>query len=138
MGSQCLTSRVAGRGGAMVVKDTIENKEDSNRISDEESGEESRESDHRNGVEDRSGESLENVRLKVEEEGDDEADPVDLIRLQEIIPSVAAKDNVTHLDIILEAIRYIDSLQDKLADKIERGEVVPLQVAGKKRERGEE
>ena len=79
--SQCLTSRVAGRGGAMVVKDTIENKEDTNRISDEESGEESRESDHRNGVEDRSGESLENVRLKVEEEGDDEADPVDLIRL---------------------------------------------------------
>jgi len=58
-------------------------------------------------------------------------------RLQELIPSVAAKDNVTHLDIILEAIRYIDSLQDKLADKIERGEIVPLQVAGK-RKRGEE
>ena len=58
-------------------------------------------------------------------------------RLQEMIPSVAAKDNVTHLDIILEAIRYIDSLQDKLADKIERGEIVPLQVAGK-RKRGEE
>merc|ERR1712179_49310 len=137
MGSQCLTSRAAGRGGAMVVKDTIENKEDTNRISDEESEEEIRESDHRNGVEDRSGESLQSVRMKVEEEGDDEADPVDLIRLQEIIPSVAAKDNVTHLDIILEAIRYIDSLQDKLADKIERGEIVPLQVAGKKR-RGEE
>merc|ERR1712083_337585 len=138
MGSQCLTSRVAGRGGAMVVKDTIENKEDTNRISDEELEEESIENDHRNGVEERSGERLENVRLKAEEMGDDEADPVDLIRLQEIIPSVAAKDNVTHLDIILEAIRYIDSLQDKLADKIERGEITPLQVPGKKRKRGEE
>merc|ERR1712096_441778 len=130
---ECLTSRVAGRGGAMVVKDTIENKEDTNRIRDEALGEESRESDHRIDVEERSVERLENVRLKVEEIGDDEADPEDLIRLQEIIPSVAAKDNVTHLDIILEAIRYIDSLQDKLADKIERGEITPLQVAGKKR-----
>jgi hypothetical protein len=41
---------------------------------------------------------------------------------------MAAKDNVTHLDIILEAIRYIDSLQDKLADKIDTGEIVPIQV----------
>ena len=54
-------------------------------------------------------------------------------RLQGLIPSVAAKDNVTHLDIILEAIRYIDSLKDKLADKIEKGEIVPLQVGGKKK-----
>merc|ERR1712050_791899 len=109
MGSQCLTSEVTGRG-VMVVKDSME---------------------------ERSDERLRNVRLKKKENVDDEPDPVDLIRLQELIPSVAAKDNVTHLDIILEAIRYIDSLQDKLADKIERGEIVPLQVTGK-RKRGEE
>ena len=46
---------------------------------------------------------------------------------------MAAKDNVTHLDIILEAIRYIDSLQDKLAYKIEKGEIVPLQITGKRK-----
>ena len=36
-------------------------------------------------------------------------------RLKELVPSVSAKDNVTQLDIILEAIRYIDSLTHKLA-----------------------
>merc|ERR1712025_287310 len=141
MGSQCLTSEVTGRG-VMVVKDNIEKKEeererDINRNSDDDSEEEIRDSDHNNSVEQRSDERVRNVRLKKEENGDDEPDPVDLIRLQELIPSVAAKNNVTHLDIILEAIRYIDSLQDKLADKIERGEIVPLQVTGK-RKRDEE
>merc|ERR1712013_638034 len=123
MGSQCLTSRGAGRGGTMVVKDIIDkkeksNREDTNRVSDDESGGDTRESDHRNGIEERPSERWENVRLE---------------RLQEMIPSVAAKDNVAHLDIILEAIRYIDSLRDKLADKIERGEIVPLQVTGKRK-----
>jgi len=70
-------------------------------------------------------------------EDNEESEAGKLSRLQEVIPSVAAKDNVTHLDIILEAIRYIDSLQDKLADKIERGEIATLQVTGK-RKRGEE
>ena len=51
-------------------------------------------------------------------------------RLKELIPSVSAKDNVTQLDIILEAIRYIDSLQSRLADKLETGdlELVKLPV----------
>ena len=44
-------------------------------------------------------------------------------RLKELIPSVSAKDNVTQLDIILEAIRYIDSLQNRLADKLETGDL---------------
>ena len=44
-------------------------------------------------------------------------------RLKELIPSVSAKDNVTQLDIILEAIRYIDSLQNRLADKLESGDL---------------
>lgn len=50
--------------------------------------------------------------------------------MKELIPSVSAKDNVTQLDIILEAIRYIDSLQSRLADKLETGdlELVKLPV----------
>ena len=36
---------------------------------------------------------------------------------------MSAKDNVTQLDIILEAIRYIDSLQNRLADKLESGDL---------------
>ena len=52
-------------------------------------------------------------------------------RLQDLIPSITAKDNVTQLDIILEAIRYIDSLQNKLADKIDSGEIIPIQVVVK-------
>ena len=54
-------------------------------------------------------------------------------RLKDLIPSITAKDNVTHLDIILEAIRYIDSVQDKLADKIDTGEIVPRQVTVKRK-----
>ena len=53
-------------------------------------------------------------------------------RLKELVPSVSAKDNVTQLDIILEAIRYIDSLQNKLADKIEAGEIELVKVPVKK------
>lgn len=49
-------------------------------------------------------------------------------RLKEVIPSVCAKDNVTQLDIILEAIRYIDSLKNRLADRIENGEVDLVKV----------
>ena len=49
-------------------------------------------------------------------------------RLKELIPTVSAKDNVTQLDIILEAIRYIDSLQNKLADKIDNGEIELVKV----------
>ena len=67
-------------------------------------------------------------------------------RLKELVPSVSVKDNVSQLDVILEAIRYIASLQvaspgfitdlfvftknlqGRLADKIESGEVVPVMV----------
>ena len=41
---------------------------------------------------------------------------------------MCAKDNVTQLDIILEAIRYIDSLKNRLADRIENGEVDLVKV----------
>ena len=36
-------------------------------------------------------------------------------RLHQLLPSLCIKENVTELDIILEAIRYIDSLTHKLA-----------------------
>ena len=41
---------------------------------------------------------------------------VDIIfyRLKELVPSVSVKDNVTQLDVILEAIRYIASLRSQL------------------------
>merc|ERR1719278_677653 len=53
---------------------------------------------------------------------------LELGRLKELVPSVSVKDNVSQLDVILEAIRYIASLQGRLADKIESGEVVPVMV----------
>jgi len=62
------------------------------------------------------------------EMSDEEPEENDLIRLKEVIPSVCAKDNVTQLDIILEAIRYIDSLKNRLADRIENGEVDLVKV----------
>ena len=41
---------------------------------------------------------------------------VDIIfyRLKELVPSLSVNDNVTQLDVILEAIRYIASLRSQL------------------------
>ncbi len=39
-------------------------------------------------------------------------------RLKTILPSIKKKDNVSKLDIILEAIKYIDDLQDQLIDRL--------------------
>lgn len=39
-------------------------------------------------------------------------------RLKTILPSIQRKDNVSRLDIILEAIKYIDDLQDQLIDRL--------------------
>lgn len=38
-------------------------------------------------------------------------------RLKTILPSIQRKENVSNLDIILEAIKYIDDLQDQLIDR---------------------
>ena len=43
--------------------------------------------------------------------------PLPDFRLQSLIPSVSIKDNVTQLDIILEAIRYISSLTTRLGEE---------------------
>ena len=39
-------------------------------------------------------------------------------RLKTILPSIKRKENVSKLDIILEAIKYIDDLQDQLFDRL--------------------
>jgi len=61
---------------------------------------------------------------------DTEDDPVteeeELSRLKSLVPSITVKENVTQLDIILEAIRYIDSLKHRLVEKIETGEIVEI------------
>ncbi|CAB4069222.1 unnamed protein product [Lepeophtheirus salmonis] len=52
-------------------------------------------------------------------------------RLKTILPSIRRKDNVSKLDIILEAIKYIDDLQDQLMDRLsERRHVVSLLSLG--------
>eukprot|EP00092_Neocalanus_flemingeri_P105946 GFUD01135869.1.p1 GENE.GFUD01135869.1~~GFUD01135869.1.p1 ORF type:complete len:110 (+),score=45.87 GFUD01135869.1:26-331(+) len=52
-------------------------------------------------------------------EEEQSSEKCELSRLQKLIPTMSIKDNVTQLDIILEAIRYIDSLRDRLANKSE-------------------
>merc|ERR1711962_1949734 len=59
---------------------------------------------------------------------DEEEEEVELTRLKELVPSVSVKDNVSQLDVILEAIRYIASLQGRLRDRIDSGEIVPVMV----------
>merc|ERR1712032_973874 len=73
------------------------------------------------------------VKEKEEEDKDDKDNEggeaeLELSRLKKLVPSVCVKDNVSQLDVILEAIRYISSLQGKLADRIEAGDVVPVLV----------
>jgi len=79
-----------------------------------------------NGRQDRV--STDSRNTTASENSDEEPEENDLIRLKELIPSVSAKDNVTQLDIILEAIRYIDNLKNKLADKLENGEIELVKI----------
>ena len=44
-------------------------------------------------------------------------------RLKNLVPSISKKTTVSKLDVILEAIRYIDSLQDQLIDHIAENKV---------------
>jgi len=39
-------------------------------------------------------------------------------RLKNLVPSISKKTTVSKLDVILEAIRYIDQLQDQLLDQV--------------------
>lgn len=43
---------------------------------------------------------------------------VEFSRLKNLVPAISKKNTVSKLDVILEAIRYIDQLQDQLVDQI--------------------
>merc|ERR1712037_175982 len=114
----------AGRVDDMVVgdkvedkdKDTVEEEEtEADNVKEEETKEEAKEEEKEN----EGGEDSAAAGAEAE---------LELSRLKELVPSVCVKDNVSQLDVILEAIRYISSLQGKLADRIEAGDVVPVLV----------
>lgn len=44
---------------------------------------------------------------------------VEFSRLKNLVPSISKKQSVSKLDVILEAIRYIDQLQDQLIEQIQ-------------------
>lgn len=45
---------------------------------------------------------------------------VEFARLKSLVPSISQKTTVTRLDVVLEAIRYIDQLQDQLLEQVLR------------------
>ena len=59
---------------------------------------------------------------------------VDIIfyRLKELVPSVSVKDNVTQLDVILEAIRYIASLRSQLERRKGEDETRSNEMVGRR------
>lgn len=46
---------------------------------------------------------------------------VEFSRLKRLVPAISKKQSVSKLDVILEAIRYIDQLQDQLVEQIGSG-----------------
>eukprot|EP00092_Neocalanus_flemingeri_P033687 GFUD01036620.1.p2 GENE.GFUD01036620.1~~GFUD01036620.1.p2 ORF type:complete len:111 (+),score=43.25 GFUD01036620.1:45-377(+) len=70
-------------------------------------------------------------RLSDSELKDEVSEEAQLERLKQLMPTMSAKENVTQLDIILEAIRYIDCLRDKLEEKIDNGDIVTVPTMAK-------
>ena len=54
---------------------------------------------------------------------------VEFSRLKNLVPSIAKKGTVSKLDVILEAIRYIDQLQDQLIEQIQDQRLHPAVAA---------
>ena len=54
---------------------------------------------------------------------------VEFARLKNLVPSISRKTTVSKLDVILEAIRYIDQLQDQLLDQIAEKRLNPQLAA---------
>ena len=54
---------------------------------------------------------------------------VEFSRLKNLVPSISKKSSVTKLDVILEAIRYIDQLQDQLLEQIQDRRINPQAAA---------
>ena len=49
---------------------------------------------------------------------------VEFSRLKKLVPAISKKQSVSKLDVILEAIRYIDQLQDQLVDQLSSEDLV--------------
>merc|ERR1711994_371242 len=99
----------AGRVDDMVVGEKVEDKDKDEK---EETAEEEKEEE--NVKEDQAKETDEEDKDDKENEGTEDTAgeaELELSRLKELVPSVCIKDNVSQLDVILEAIRYISSLQ---------------------------
>merc|ERR1712083_172070 len=97
----------AGRVDDMVVGEKVEDKDEKGETAEEEKEEE-------NVKEDQAKETEEEDKDDKENEGTEDTAgeaELELSRLKELVPSVCIKDNVSQLDVILEAIRYISSLQ---------------------------
>ncbi len=54
---------------------------------------------------------------------------VEFSRLKTLVPSISKKSSVSKLDVILEAIRYIDQLQDQLVEQIAEQRLHPSLAA---------
>merc|ERR1712045_365679 len=54
---------------------------------------------------------------------------VEFSRLKTLVPSISKKQAVSKLDVILEAIRYIDELQDQLLEQIQDRRLHPAAAA---------
>ena len=50
---------------------------------------------------------------------------VEFSRLKNLVPAISKKDTVSKLDVILEAIRYIDQLQGQLVEQIHEQRIHP-------------
>merc|ERR1712109_190047 len=113
----------------MVVGDKLEERDTHDEATEEEQEEQAAELkiDKEATEKDEEEEEKEDKENEGTEDNPGEAE-LELSRLKELVPSVSVKDNVSQLDVILEAIRYISSLQGKLADRIEAGDVVPVLV----------
>merc|ERR1712215_451488 len=101
MGSLPVTSTVKGRVYSEVILNMVvqDKKKDTTENSD---------TDHRNSngnnINGPATEHSENGHTDTEEISDEEPDADDMSRLKDLIPHMTGKDNVTQLDIILEAI----------------------------------
>ena len=62
---------------------------------------------------------------------------VEFSRLKKLVPAISKKQSVSKLDVILEAIRYIDQLQDQLVDQLS-SEDLAAAAARIKKEEGKE
>ena len=54
----------------------------------------------------------------INKHGSNKETDLEFCRLKNLVPAISKKQSVSKLDVILEAIRYIDQLQDQLVEQI--------------------